>query len=300
MPPAPLAEGSASAIKYERMNHPGAATRIPPGPTPGRTQRPRRRPSAGAPGTAAALLQAARRLFARRGYDGASIRAITRHAQANLGAVTYHFGSKQELFNAVIASAIEPLRERVTRAARGPGSPLDRIEQVVRAFFDHLLQSPDMPKLIVHVLATGRRPPPAVASWIREGLGILSGLVREGQRDGSIRAGDPALMAVSVVSQPFHLSLVRQPLREAVAIDQSDASTRMRVIDHAVRFVRNALAAPRTASDGRRAPRASGRPRLASRKAPAAAGRTPDAERYLASGSRPRRSGRRAGGAGKP
>jgi AcrR family transcriptional regulator len=54
------------------------------------------------PGTAAALLEAGRVLFAERGYEGASVRAITAHACANLGAITYHFGSKRDLYDRVV------------------------------------------------------------------------------------------------------------------------------------------------------------------------------------------------------
>ncbi|RZA13604.1 MAG: TetR/AcrR family transcriptional regulator, partial [Lysobacteraceae bacterium] len=43
--------------------------------------------------TPALLLDTAEELFARRGYNGASIRDITAAAGANLGAVTYHFGT---------------------------------------------------------------------------------------------------------------------------------------------------------------------------------------------------------------
>jgi AcrR family transcriptional regulator len=212
------------------------------------------------PQTASALLDSARELFARKGYAGASIREITRRARANLGAVTYHFGSKEALFNAVVAAAIAQLRERILAAASSPGAPVDRLERIVRGFFDHFAQCPELPRLILHVLASGRTPPPAAANWAREASGILSGLVREGQRDGSIREGDPLLMAVSVVSQPLYLALARLPLREFVAIDQDDPASRARIADNAASFVRHALAAPERTRRGSRSPASGRRP----------------------------------------
>src|SRR5438034_543465 len=65
------------------------------------------------------LLAVARDLFALRGYDGTSVRDITRRARANLGAITYHFGSKEALYHEVIASRVEPLVARVILAAAG-------------------------------------------------------------------------------------------------------------------------------------------------------------------------------------
>ena len=52
--------------------------------------------------TRAALTDAGRSLFAKRGYDGASVRDITRLAGTNLGSVTFHFGSKRALYGAVL------------------------------------------------------------------------------------------------------------------------------------------------------------------------------------------------------
>jgi AcrR family transcriptional regulator len=49
--------------------------------------------------TKAALLEAAKRLILERGYAGASVRELTAAAGANLGAVNYHFGSREKLLN---------------------------------------------------------------------------------------------------------------------------------------------------------------------------------------------------------
>ncbi|HSG82026.1 MAG TPA: helix-turn-helix domain-containing protein, partial [Gemmatimonadota bacterium] len=61
--------------------------------------------------TAEALLRAAHHLFARFGYDGTSVRAITREAGSNLGAVTYHFGSKEALYDSVLVAANDAVDE---------------------------------------------------------------------------------------------------------------------------------------------------------------------------------------------
>ena len=62
------------------------------------------------------LIAAGRKLFGRRGFDGASIRAITKEAGANLGAVTYHFGSKHGLYSAVLEEGLRPMAARVQAA----------------------------------------------------------------------------------------------------------------------------------------------------------------------------------------
>ena len=62
--------------------------------------------------TCARLLDAAEHLFAELGYRGASLRAITAAAGADLGSVRYHFGSKAALFTAVLRRRLGPTTER--------------------------------------------------------------------------------------------------------------------------------------------------------------------------------------------
>ena len=57
------------------------------------------------------ILNAAEVLFARAGYHASSMRAITESAGVNLALVNYHFGSKEELLEAVIARRLRPVNE---------------------------------------------------------------------------------------------------------------------------------------------------------------------------------------------
>ena len=192
--------------------------------------------------TAASLLDVAREIFAERGYDGASIRAITRRADVNLGAVTYHFGSKEALYHAVIASKLAPLRERVDAAADAPGAALDRIAAVVGALFDHYAEDPGLPRLILQQIASGRSAPPPARAWIRHLAGLLSGLVRAGQEDGTIRSGDPLFLALGVVPPAIFVHLIRRPLEESLGLSVDDPATRASMRAHVVDGARALLA----------------------------------------------------------
>lgn len=84
------------------------------------------------------LLDCAERLFAAHGQDAVSLRQITGEAQANLAAVNYHFGSKQELVRAVVERRLVPMNaERLERLAalqaEADGAPLD-LAELLRAF----------------------------------------------------------------------------------------------------------------------------------------------------------------------
>ncbi len=94
--------------------------------------------------TKVAVLDAAERLFAARGFKATSLRAITAEAEANLGAVNYHFASKNALILAVLSRRMLPLNAaRVAllnsfeEAAQGRSLP---IEKILEALFRPALE----------------------------------------------------------------------------------------------------------------------------------------------------------------
>ena len=52
------------------------------------------------------IIKAASDAFARNGYEGASIRTIVAEADVNQAAISYHFGSKEGLYRAVLQAAL--------------------------------------------------------------------------------------------------------------------------------------------------------------------------------------------------
>lgn len=90
------------------------------------------------------ILDAAESVFMTCGYDGASMRQITSEAGANLAAGHYHFGSKEDLFKAVLYRRLRFLNQERLHVldqleAKAAGAPL-KPSQIVDAFFGTLLR----------------------------------------------------------------------------------------------------------------------------------------------------------------
>jgi AcrR family transcriptional regulator len=193
--------------------------------------------------TKIALLDSAQQLFAQQGFDGTSVRDIATQADANLGAVTYHFGTKLELYHAVIDRVSQPIRDRLSTPVPITGSALDGIETFFRATFAFLGETPDIPRLILQQLVTQRPLPPAAQATLRMNLARICELIKAGQKDGTIRDGDPPLMALSFLGTPLFLAIYRRALKETIDFDQDDPETRRLLTDTIVTFVRSGLAA---------------------------------------------------------
>jgi AcrR family transcriptional regulator len=209
----------------------------------GRDPNPGSEPNTASTDTADALVQAARRLFAQHGFEGASVRAITAEAGANLGAITYHFGSKRALYDRVLESFVGPLASRALGALDGPGDVFERIEAVIRVYFDYLAAHPEAPHLMMQELVlSGGEVSEVVLRQIRRVHAGLSGLIQEGQRAGVIRPGNPAVMPMSIIAQPVFMMLMRQPLRAVTNRDLGDPAVREEFVANVIAFVRGGLA----------------------------------------------------------
>src|SRR5258706_6764857 len=57
------------------------------------------------------ILDAAEQLFMEHGFEATSMRQLTSAAGVNLAAVNYHFGSKEELFQAVLTRRLDPMNQ---------------------------------------------------------------------------------------------------------------------------------------------------------------------------------------------
>ncbi len=95
------------------------------------------------------LLDAAEKLFARNGYHCTSLRKVTAEAKVNLAAVSYHFGSKEALVEAIFERRLQPLNaerlarmETVRTAAAAAGRRLT-VEEGLRAFIEPTLRFRD-------------------------------------------------------------------------------------------------------------------------------------------------------------
>ena len=193
------------------------------------------------PDTVERLLDAGRTLFAKRGFEGASVRSLASAAGANLGAVTYHFETKEALYHAVLGRVFGPVRDRVASLARAPLPAPQRLEKFVRVMFQQQQANDDLPRFMAQEIVLGETPSPQVLETVRIVVGSLSQIMKEGQEAGTVVPGDPVLMALTLLSQPIYLSLMprflkRDDLRAAELPQPRDSAE-----NHVLALLRNAF-----------------------------------------------------------
>jgi AcrR family transcriptional regulator len=90
----------------------------------------------------AQLIDVGRTVFAKRGYEGASLEEIADRARVSRPILYEHFGGKEGLYAVVVDREMEYLVRRIAEAI-STGSPRERIEQAAIAFLSYVKDHPD-------------------------------------------------------------------------------------------------------------------------------------------------------------
>jgi AcrR family transcriptional regulator len=137
--------------------------------------------------TRAALIAAARPLFAERGYSGVGTEEIVRAAGLTRGALYHQFGGKRGLFEAVYAHIEHELAEQIAAKAMSAADPLETLRVGTELFLDACLEQEFQQILLLDA--------PAVLGWERwreigaeAGLGLIEAALQAAMDAGQIKS----------------------------------------------------------------------------------------------------------------
>jgi AcrR family transcriptional regulator len=130
------------------------------------------------------IAEAAGEIFAERGFDGTTVRDICQRAGANIAAVNYYFGDKQQLYVEAVVRAHRWRMEQARLPEWSDGTPAEtKLADFISTFFRRVLTGPDdtwHTKLVMREMAN---PTAACAelvqSSIRPQFEILLAILRE-------------------------------------------------------------------------------------------------------------------------
>jgi len=106
-----------------------------------------------------ALLEATRTCVRRHGLAGTTSRQITAEAGANLAAITYHFGSKDQLVADALFGEIERRVRPALDAFDRPGPPADTMLAVVQGLLSEFEKSKDDAAVYLEAILVATRDP---------------------------------------------------------------------------------------------------------------------------------------------
>ncbi|MGV9415765.1 TetR/AcrR family transcriptional regulator [Nocardia sp. NPDC003693] len=141
------------------------------------------------------ILDAAAKVFARKGFAASRIEDVAAEAGIAKGSVYLYFGSRDELLTGVFDSYAA--RSADTLADLGGGGALDQLERLVRGTVELLAAHPDHARVLLDVWAAN--PPLDMTAMYRDYRAVIAELLTRAAAEGALRAGiGPAHAAVIV------------------------------------------------------------------------------------------------------
>src|SRR5262245_20291013 len=135
------------------------------------------------------LLRAALKIFADRGYAGASVQAIVDAARVTKPTLYYYFGSKAGLYQALLDWANDE-RFRLMREAAGRSESLtEQLVEVLAAIFDFIDGHRELMRLAFATPFAARNELPGEINYLKKAtrnFEFFHGLIRRGRNRGEL------------------------------------------------------------------------------------------------------------------
>jgi TetR/AcrR family fatty acid metabolism transcriptional regulator len=178
-----------------------------------------------------AILHAAVRVFAEKGYHGCRIADVARAASVAYGLVYHYFRNKEELLESVFAEQWAILINALKAIHDGPGSASEKIAGIFAFVFDVYKTAPAAVRVLI--LEVTRTPHSLRAGSTRETFEVavqtVADVIRAGQGAGELRADLDPLVAAAGVLGALELSVSGMVigLLPATSEQQVDAAKRV-------------------------------------------------------------------------
>jgi TetR/AcrR family transcriptional regulator len=162
------------------------------------------------------ILESATEVFMESGFSGARVDEIARRAKANKAMIYYHFGSKQDLYRAVLLRLFGDVLKEIARLKGTDAPPREKLRALYTRIAAHFTSTRALPHIMLREILAGGKSIDAEASrTLFVIVAFVAETIREGVRTGEFREVDPLLLHMSVLA-PLMVHHVGDSFRERV------------------------------------------------------------------------------------
>jgi AcrR family transcriptional regulator len=174
------------------------------------------------------LMDAAEKLFSEHGFEGTTTREVVKRAKCNLALISYYFGSKDGLYQAVLIRHFEDLKSRYAKldfsddylAGQWPELKDPSQRQFCAAIFElsrKITTSGPIQKILCREMMTGANKMVAALSK-SEGSAhtLLTNRLRELQNEGKLRRDLDLRFSIVSIIGPIIYSCIASPILKGI------------------------------------------------------------------------------------
>jgi len=165
----------------------------------------------------AAILKAARTVFAHRGFDGASTREVAEVAGVNNAMIYYHFRDKNELYRSVLADSFTAFDQIWDHSVFSSTATVrTKILKYVEEFIRFQHANEELRRIMsMEFAACSENYKWLADNYFSQSYERLANLLKEGVRSGELKKHDPSLVIPSLVGMIIQTFITR-PMAEHV------------------------------------------------------------------------------------
>ena len=138
------------------------------------------------------IIEAAEHLFAQKGFAGASVRDIAESAGVNLAMISYYFGSKDGLIEAMFRRRTASYRLQLESLLQNDSlTSLEKVDRLISQYIDRIFSNQCFHRIMIREQMGGRdNPISAMIYQLKQSnLELVEQLVRQGQERGEFKPG---------------------------------------------------------------------------------------------------------------
>ncbi|MDR3678507.1 MAG: TetR/AcrR family transcriptional regulator [Flavipsychrobacter sp.] len=144
------------------------------------------------------IIDSAEKLFSSNGFEGTSVRDIAHEAGINIAMISYYFGSKEKLMEAVFQKRTLNAQLRVENLMQNEAlSPIQKVFTLIDDYVEKILGQPEFHKIMMReqMLIKNSTISGAIFELKKRNLEYIKKLINEGQKTGAFKRNiDVALM----------------------------------------------------------------------------------------------------------
>jgi AcrR family transcriptional regulator len=168
------------------------------------------------------ILQVAEQLFAEEGFDGTSVRDIAKKANINIAMISYYFGSKEKLLEALVIFRIKAMSMHLENLYQENISPLDKIDKLIAYYIQRVHQNRSIYQILHFELSNNKREInlQAFTEVKKNNLRFLENIIKEGQEQGVFQPNiNVVLLPTIIIGSYSHMHMNKVYYKEVLNLN---------------------------------------------------------------------------------
>jgi AcrR family transcriptional regulator len=156
------------------------------------------------------ILEVAEKLFSEKGFEGTSIRDISKHAKINIAMVSYYFGSKERLLEALILYKTSDLKLQLENLLQENLEPIEKVNKLIEIYINRISCNKGIFRVLHFELNSEKREKSMIAfTELKKGnLKSVETIIAQGQAKGVFRKDVIIpLLTPTIIGTFFHFHM---------------------------------------------------------------------------------------------